>query len=246
VKLIDKWIKSDTAQWIAAYAIAGLIWVLFLTMRWRRHLPEETRALLAADKPVIFCMWHGRMLFLSGAYPRPPKRIGVLASAHRDGRLIGNSLIALGYDAVFGSSNRRGVTALRGVAKLVAEGVPMAITADGPRGPRMRLKAGALKVAQVTGAPLVAFTGSARPRKLFNFWDRFCLPLPFSRGELHFGTPVYLPRDADAQTLEICRQTLEDSLNALTNAAERTLGQEEIQAAAPATTATKPGRHASA
>src|SRR3546814_15858377 len=79
----------------------------------------------------------------------------------------------------------------------------------------------------MTGAPLVALTGSARPRKRFGSWDRFCLPLPFARGIIHFGPPVYVPRDADEATLERCRHAAEASLNALTNAAERSLGQEE-------------------
>src|SRR3546814_14299269 len=85
----------------------------------------------------------------------------------------------------------------------------------------MRFKAGAVKAAQMTGAPLVALTGSARPRKRFGSWDRFCLPLPFARGIIHFGPPVYVPRDADEATLERCRHAAEDSLNALTHAATR-------------------------
>jgi hypothetical protein len=109
----------------------------------------------------------------------------------------------------------------------------MVVTPDGPKGPRMRFKAGAVKAAQMTGAPLVALTGSARPRKVFATWDRFCLPLPFARAEIHFGPPIHVPRDADAAALDRCRRAAEDSLNALTNSAERTLGQEEIQAAAP-------------
>jgi hypothetical protein len=107
----------------------------------------------------------------------------------------------------------------------------------------MRFKAGAVKAAQMTGAPLVALTGSARPRKLFATWDRFCLPLPLARAEIHFGPPIYVPRDADAATLERCRQAAEDSLNALTNIAERALGQVEIRAATPDENAQ---RHASA
>jgi hypothetical protein len=95
----------------------------------------------------------------------------------------------------------------------------------------------------MTGAPLVALTGSARPRKVFGTWDRFCLPLPFARAVMHFGPPITVPREADAETLERCRQAAEDSLNSLTNAAERALGQEEIQAATPEEGA---GRHASA
>lgn len=244
MKLFNKATKSETAQRIAAYAIAGLLWVLYLTMRWRRHMPEETRGLLEAGKPVVLCLWHGRMLLLAGGWRRPPKRkrIGVLASSHRDGRLIGNCVIALGYEAVFGSSNRHGVSALRGVTRLIEQGVTMAVTPDGPRGPRMRFKPGPIKIAQITGAPLVAVSGSSRPRRIFDTWDRFCLPIPFSRGELHFGPPVYVPRDADAATVERCRQEVEERLNALTNLAERDLAQEEIRPAAPEETAGKAGR----
>src|SRR3546814_14960152 len=101
------------------------------------------------------------------------------------------------------------------------------VTPDGPKGPRMRFKAGAVKAAQMTGAPLVALTGSARPRKRFGSWDRFCLPLPFARGILPFGPPVYVPRDADEATLERCRHPAEDSLHALPKPG-RAAGRERV------------------
>src|SRR3546814_11680450 len=71
------------------------------------------------------------------------------------------------------------------MSRLLVEGTTVVITPDGPKGPRMRFKAGAVKAAQMTGAPLVALTGSARPRKRFGSWDRLCLPLPFARGIIH-------------------------------------------------------------
>src|SRR3546814_14441383 len=99
----------------------------------------------------------------------------------------------------------------------------------------------------MTGASLSSRTGITRHRKLFVSWDRFCLPRPFARGIIQFGPPIAVPRDADAAVLERCRRAAEDSLNALTNAAERSLGQEEVRAAAPDQLPNKPsGRHASA
>jgi hypothetical protein len=231
MKLFNSWIRSEPAQVSFGWMIAGLMWLFHLSVRWRRHIDPQTQALLDAGKPLILCMWHGRMFFLSGGWAKPPQRLGVLASAHRDGRLVARGAEAFGYETVLGSSRRGGVTALRGMSRLLDQGVTVVITPDGPKGPRMRFKAGAVKAAQMTGAPLVALTGSARPRKVFATWDRFCLPLPFARGEIHFGPPVFVPRDADEATLEHCRQAVEDSLNALTNAAERALGQEEIAAA---------------
>jgi len=231
MKLLNSWIRSEPAQVSFGWMIAGLMWLFHLSVRWQRHVDPQTQALLDAGKPVILCMWHGRMFFLSGGWATPPRRLGVLTSAHRDGLLVARGARSFGYDTVLGSSRRGGAGALRGMSRLLMEGTSVVITPDGPKGPRMRFKAGAVKAAQMTGAPLVALTGSARPRKVFDTWDRFCLPLPFARAVIHFGPPVYVPREADAAAQERCRQAAEDSLNGLTNAAERALGQEEIKAA---------------
>ena len=231
MKILKTWLKTERAQAILSVVLAGLIWLFYLTVRWQRRIDPETRALLEAGKPVIICYWHGRMFYLAGAWRKRPNKLGFLNSAHRDGRLIGRALERVGYTTVLGSSRRGGAAALREMSRLLRAGMPMAITPDGPKGPRMRAKAGAVKAAQITGVPLVAFTGSAAPRKLFKTWDRFCLPLPLARAPVYWGPPIYVPRDADAETLESCRRAVEESLNSLTNEAERSLGQEETQAA---------------
>jgi lysophospholipid acyltransferase (LPLAT)-like uncharacterized protein len=231
VKPFDGWIRSEPVQRLLGLLVAALMWLFHLTVRWQRHIDPETQALLDAGRPLILCLWHGRMFFLSGGWARPPRRLGVLTAALRDGQLVARGARSFGYETVLGSSRRGGATALRGMSRMLVQGTTVVITPDGPKGPRMRFKPGAVKAAQMTGAPLVALTGSASPRKRFDSWDRFCLPLPFARGIIHLGPPVYVPRDADAAALERCRRAAEDSLNALTNAAERSLGQEETPAA---------------
>lgn len=245
MKQLTSWTRSEPVQALLGLFVACLMWLFHLTVRWQRHVHPDTQALFDAGKPVILCMWHGRMFFLSGGWARPPRRLGVLTSGHRDGLLIARGARSFGYEAVLGSSRRGGANALRGMSRLLMEGTTVVITPDGPKGPRMRFKAGAVKAAQMTGAPLVALTGSAQPRKRFDTWDRFCLPLPFARGVIHFGPPISVPRNADAAELERCRRAAEESLNSLTNAAERSLGQEETPAA-PETLPEGPPRHASA
>lgn len=246
MRLLSSAIRSEPAQRVFGYLVAGLMWLFHLTVRWERRIDPETQALLDAGRPLILCMWHGRMFFLSGGWPKPPRMLGVLASAHRDGQLIARGARAFGYETVLGSSRRGGATALRGISRLLGRGITVVVTPDGPKGPRMRFKAGAVKAAQMTGAPLVALTGSARPRKVFATWDRFCLPFPFARAVIHFGPPITVPREADAETLERCRRDAEESLNRLTNAAERALGQAETPAAAEDAATKSEGRHASA
>lgn len=233
MKILKTWFKTERAQSVVSTILAGAIWMFYLTVRWRRHIDPETRKLLEAGKPVIICYWHGRMFLLSGGWRKRPKKLGFLNSGHRDGRIMANALIKVGYVSVSGSSRRGGAMALREINRLLRAGTPLAITPDGPKGPRMRVKAGAVKAAQMTGVPLVAFTGSAAPRKLFNTWDRFCLPLPLSRAPVYWGPPIYVARDADETELERCRLAIEQSLNTLTNEAERSLGQAETEAALP-------------
>src|SRR3546814_18418353 len=90
------------------------MWLFHLTVRWQRHVDPATQALLAAGTPVILCLWHGRMFFLSGGWAKPPRRLGVLTSAHRDGQLVARGARSFGYEPILGSSSRRCAPALRG------------------------------------------------------------------------------------------------------------------------------------
>lgn len=233
MKILKSWLRSDQAQSLFALMVAGLIWFFYLSIRWTRHVDPETEKLFKAGKPMIVCCWHGRMFVVVGGWhPRPrPGSLGFMTSGHRDGRMIGDALRHIGYVVVHGSSRRGGASALREMCRQLDKGMTMMITPDGPKGPRMRIKMGAVKAAQLSGAPMVTLTGSTSPRKVFGTWDRFCLPFPWARGVLHWGPPVYVPRDADAAALERCRLAIEQSMNDLTNEAERTLGQDEVPAA---------------
>jgi lysophospholipid acyltransferase (LPLAT)-like uncharacterized protein len=83
-------------------------------------------------------------------------------------------------------------------------GYDLAITPDGPRGPRYVLQPGAMSLAQLTGLPIVPFGFHAHWKIQLKSWDAFQIPLPFSRCVLRMGAPVHVPREAtDAQREEI-------------------------------------------
>jgi lysophospholipid acyltransferase (LPLAT)-like uncharacterized protein len=161
----------------------------------------------------------------------PPDGIRMLISGHRDGVLMSRVIARLGYATVAGSSKRGGTTALRAIARLLAEGVSVGFTPDGPRGPRMRAKPGPIKAAQLAGVPILMAAYGVRRRWVFRSWDRFCLALPFSRGAIVWGEPIVVPRDADKQELERLRQLLEDRLNQVTAEADRRCGQVPVEPA---------------
>jgi lysophospholipid acyltransferase (LPLAT)-like uncharacterized protein len=110
---------------------------------------------------------------------------------------------------VRGSSSRRGAQALIEIVSAVREGYHVAITPDGPRGPKYSIQPGIISLAQLTGAPIVPAGATIHSRKELRSWDAFQVPLPFARCELRFGKPIYVPRRASAEELEGFRHQLE-------------------------------------
>jgi lysophospholipid acyltransferase (LPLAT)-like uncharacterized protein len=105
------------------------------------------------------------------------------------------------------------------------------ITPDGPRGPRMRATDGIVTVARVSGVPIIPCSYSARWRSVLGTWDRFVIPLPFTRGVIVWGEPIHIERDADAAQLNSARLAVEAGLNAVTNQADSAMGVETVEPA---------------
>lgn len=218
---------SRAAQRALGLAAAWYVRLVRLSGRWTMLGGEVPEAFWRRGEPFIVCFWHGRLLMMPSGWPR---RIGlaVLISQHRDGALIAAAVAHFGVDTVRGSSGRDGAPALRAMLKELERGVSIAITPDGPRGPRMRVSEGIVGVAQRSGRAIVPTSYAARPRRLLGTWDRFLLPLPFGRGVFLWGEPIAVPRQADAAALEDARLELEEALNRLTAEADRLVGLEPI------------------
>ena len=217
--------RSALFQDVLARLIAFYMQFFGKTCRWQVELPTESRALLEKNPNVIACFWHGRMLMMCHAWPYGPRdNFHMLISTHRDGRFISNAIEKIGFQTVAGSSRRGGGPALVGLTRILRRGEAVGITPDGPRGPRMRAKAGAIKAAQLSGGSILPVSGSLRHMRFLRSWDRFCLPRPFSRGVILWGSPIYVPRDADDTLLEAKRRELEQALNDLTAQSDQRMG----------------------
>ena len=217
--------RSALFQAVLARLVAFYIQLFGKTCRWQVELPAESRALLEKNPNVIGCFWHGRMLMMCHAWPYGPKdKFHMLISTHRDGRFIADAIQKIGFQTVSGSSRRGGGSALVGLTHILRQGGAVGITPDGPRGPRMRAKVGAIKAAQLSGVPVLPVSGSLRHARFLRSWDRFCLPRPFSRGVILWGAPIDVPRDADDSLLEDKRRELEQALNDLTAQSDQRMG----------------------
>ncbi len=219
--------KSRPAQTLLVRLAAIYLHLVYRTISWVTVQPPLTRGLIAKGHPYIACFWHGRMVMMRAAMPRGAT-IHILISQHRDGVLISRAAAQLGVRTVTGSSKSGGAVALRNMQRLLSEGQCVAVTPDGPRGPRMRAKMGAIKAAQISGAAILPLSGSVSRRRILGSWDRFCLALPFARGVIFWGEPIYVPAEAGPAELERLRILLEQRLNSLTAEADRHFGQPEI------------------
>ena len=207
---------------LAAAAVRALGATLRLTTE---GLPTM-EPLWAARQPLIYAVWHGRLLMVPWlnarlSRTRGARRARVLASRSRDGELVARWVGWFGLPVVRGSSSRGGVQALRALAGAVRAGEDVAVVPDGPRGPRERLQAGLVVLAATTGAPVVPLGFAARPARRLASWDRFLVPCPFARAALVFGQAVTVARDADRET---SRASLEMALREVTETADRLVG----------------------
>jgi len=172
--------------------------------------------------PWIIGGWHGRSVLFTYGFRH--RGYGVMVSHSRDGEMYASVFQRLGYHVVRGSTGRGGARALIEAIRLMRQGMNMAMTPDGPRGPTHVCQMGVITLAQRSGAQLVPASVGARPRILANSWDRYQIPIPFGRGLILMGEPIAVPADADENELEAIRLRYEQAMNAIEVEVDRRLG----------------------
>ena len=175
----------------------------------------------ARPGPAIYCVWHNRLALCMIAYWDYVKKrndtpgMAAMVSASKDGGFLTGVLEWFGVQPVRGSSSRRGAQAMLELTTWAERGYDLAITPDGPRGPRYIVQDGVMSLAQLTGQPIVPVSYNLSWKISVKSWDRFQIPLPFSRCEMVYEKPIRVPREAtDADRGEL-RQRLESSLRAI-------------------------------
>ena len=129
--------------------------------------------------------------------------------------MIARVVDVLGWLPVRGSSSRGGSRALQEIKKLARKGFNIGHIVDGPRGPFSVVKPGLLRIAQASGLPIIpTITSSPRPF-VFNSWDRFMVPRPFSRVIIRFGRPIFVPEGLSPEEFEATRQVIETNMKQL-------------------------------
>jgi lysophospholipid acyltransferase (LPLAT)-like uncharacterized protein len=200
---------------VATLAGAAALQLLGGTWRLRRTNTAAYDARRAEGERCIYALWHARMLPLIYAYRGLD--VAALVSRSRDGELIAGVIERIGYVAARGSSSRGGQQGFNELVRFAEQGRSLTITPDGPRGPREVVKPGLVRLASLTGLPVLPVASACRRAWVLRSWDGFRVPRPFSEVLISYGEPLEVPRDLDEANVETWRRRLEEALRANTD-----------------------------
>lgn len=232
-KLIKKikslsWHKVRTSLRQLAYAkfsqeiicsiLAGYLWLVYLTSK-RKFINHQIMIDCAKNKtPLIVVFWHNRLMMIPFFAKKtnrfnPDYKFMTLASKHGDGRFVGRVMEKFGFVSILGSTQdakhkSRGIStsSLKQIIKNLKNGDALGITPDGPRGPNQKINGEILNIAKISGAKIMICSYSSSRVKILNSWDKFRIPLPFSK----------LCFYVDEQIIEIPKNTSDEEMKELT------------------------------
>lgn len=235
MSLSKRVLKSPAFATFAAFILAAFIKLVRLTSRFEIKGSDIAARFWSGDEPFIATTWHGQNMLVP-VFWHNWREIRVLVSRHGDGQIIARLMDFFGVGTIRGSGapkgeekklknkSKGGAGALRAMVRALGENISVGLTADLPPGPARRAGEGIVMLARLSGRPIVPMAITTRRRIQLNNWDRFTINLPFSRGAMVMGEPIYVPRDADEELVETFRQQVERALNDVTEQADNLAG----------------------
>jgi len=165
--------------WVAPLALMLRLWLATLRLRGDLGRFDD------AEGPSVLLLWHDKLFLAPLVVHRCfGRRVSALISTSKDGAWLVAFFKLMGITAVRGSSNRRGAAALIALTRAMRDGHHAGITPDGPKGPALVFKPGAIALSRLTRRPFLLMGIRYDSCHRLGSWDRFALPLPFSRVEL--------------------------------------------------------------
>jgi lysophospholipid acyltransferase (LPLAT)-like uncharacterized protein len=202
---------------LVPYLVYAYVTVVGWTTRQRVLRGDIPAKIHSGGERFIYAFWHQRQVYFTWSHR--DAEAAVLVSKSKDGEMIADTMRLSRIDAVRGSSSRGGAAAAREMVEILRSGRDVGITPDGPRGPARKVKEGAVRVAQLSGAPIVPIANALSNKLEFaKSWDRFQIPLPFGRSFVIYGEPV---RVCAGDDLEAKASELAAAMDRVTAEADR-------------------------
>tara|TARA_B100000745_G_scaffold63763_1_gene37687 strand:+ start:369 stop:1013 length:645 start_codon:yes stop_codon:yes gene_type:complete len=211
--------KKLLFNYVIPYLLFGVVYLWCMTLRSKNLNEEEENHFKNLTGPYILTLWHGRIFYLFYYLRRHPDYF-LLISPSEDGDLLARLARLMGYSVIRGSTYKKAVSAARSLIKVLRRNQRIIIIADGSRGPRCVAQPGSVQLAGITGAPIFPMTFGTKNKVVLNSWDKFVIPLPFTRCTLNFSSPISLPPKSSEQIIEEKRLELENVLNRINKASD--------------------------
>ena len=183
---------------------------------------ENLLNLIKSGKPIMLCVWHGRLLFPSW-YIRHHTTLHIISSKHADSEILAHILRKWGYGLIRGSTNKGGMNVIKEMTKIFRKGGMIAVTNDGPKGPARIAKSGSIGLAIKNNVKIISVTGSATKYWQVKSWDRFMLPKPFGKIQIVVSAPMDIPEQLSTSEEEV--RFLSEFINYYQNKADRLTGK---------------------
>ena len=229
-KLLRNVLRSSWVQQAVGFLAAEYLRLVWLTNKFSFD-PPGVYEIVEPQQPVILAFWHGQHFLTPFIKTKESHRAKVLISRHRDGEFNAIAAERLGIETIRGSGDhgsafhrKGGVGAFKEMVRALADGYNVASTADVPKRSRVA-GLGIIMLARESGRPIVPFAMATSRFIRLNNWDRTTINLPFGRGALVGIEGIFVPPDADAETMEKLRVQLETVLNEATRRAYAQVGR---------------------
>jgi len=166
-------------KWIGYFVLS----LIYKTCKFEIHGTEYFEKIRNNNRPIMLCVWHGRMLYPIFYVIKEKIKLWTIATPFKDGEIIAQILKKWDFKIIKGSSNRNSKKVMEKMNQIFKSDSNsiIAITNDGPKGPRHIAKTGSLEIAQKYNAQIITITGDSNKKWVFNSWDKFYLPKPFSK-----------------------------------------------------------------
>ena len=212
-------VKQDSLRFLGNYFLVMFATVLCKSLKITYTNKKVIEDLKRKKENYVLAFWHGSMLLLWYIHKNPD--LVALISKSKDGDLLSNLLKHWSYTVVRGSSTKGGEVALGIMIDYARNNKSVVITPDGPKGPRHKLKAGAVITAKKSGIPLVFVGVGFKKKRYLNSWDKFEVPQLLSEAKVVYSDPIYIDKDLSyEETSEMIKKS-EDILNNIHNEANR-------------------------
>lgn len=216
---MKKWLlKNPLLHIIASFLLALYLKFVYLTTSWRVvNAKGENIDFNLNLSSFIIAFWHNRLALLPYIIPKL-KKVKILSSSHRDGRIIARVCRFFGAKAIYGSTNRNAFLVLKEIINVLKKGENILITPDGPRGPMYKFNSNLAGAARLGSGEILLLGVYISKYIELKTWDKFMFPLPFAKAIIVVDHPFKIEQD---QSIDYINQFLEERLNSLGSLAQK-------------------------